>query len=50
MLSSENPGEVIKDIRISIISIKNNLKEVHSILVSVVGQIRGLRIGNSDEK
>lgn len=50
MLASENPTEVMKNIKDSIKTIKDNLKEVHEILVSVIGDVKGLRVGENNDK
>ena len=44
---SDTPGKDFEAFRESISLIKNNLKEVHRILVGVIADIKGLRIGNS---
>jgi len=47
LLDSENPKEDFKIVRTEIIEIKNKLVEVHSILVHVIGDIKGLRTGTT---
>lgn len=45
ILSSEDPKEAFKAVRDLIRGIKNELMDVHRILVHVIGDIRGLRVG-----
>ncbi|MBI4153393.1 hypothetical protein HY503_00115 [Candidatus Woesebacteria bacterium] len=45
LLSSDKPRVVFKQVRENIGNIKKMLKEVHRILVHVVGDIKGLRVG-----
>lgn len=48
MLDSENPKDAFMKTKDEITNIKNNLKEIHSILVSTINVIKGLRVGNSN--
>jgi len=45
MLESDEPKAVYPVIKDSVTGIKDTLKDAHSILVSVITQIRGLRVG-----
>ena len=47
-LSSTNPQDAFKEVREIVSDIKANLKEVHRLLVSVIGGIKGLRVGQND--
>lgn len=48
-LESENPKDAFEYVRQSIHQIRDNLVEVHRILVHVIGDIRGLRVGNGND-
>ena len=48
MLASDDPKAAFEAIRDSIKNIKDLLKDVHSILVHTIGDIRGLRVGNTE--
>lgn len=41
---AEDPKQVFENVRTSLMSIKEDLKEVHQLLVKVIGDIKGLRI------
>lgn len=45
ILSSDNPKEMFTDVRDLIKGIKQQLVEVHRLLVHVIGDIKGLRVG-----
>ena len=47
ILVSNTPQEDFKLVRDSIKSIKNNLKEIHKLLVQTVGDLKGLRVGDT---
>lgn len=47
VLSSGDPKSAFSEIRNSIKSVKSKLVEVHRILVHLIGDIKGLRIGNT---
>lgn len=47
VLESEDPKEAFALTRETVKEIKNNLKEVHQILVHVIGDIKGLRVGTN---
>lgn len=47
VLSNEDPKEAFEVVRATIKDIKNNLQEVHQLLVHVIGDIKGLRVGNN---
>jgi chromosome segregation ATPase len=49
VLSSNQPKEAFSIIRENIKDIKANLVEVHRILVHVIGEIQGLRVGNTQQ-
>ncbi len=44
-LNSQNPKEAFAILRGSILQVKTNLKQVHTILVHIVGDIKGLHVG-----
>ena len=48
ILEAENPKEACADVRELIKGIKQQLIEVHRILVHLIGDIRGLRIGQGE--
>lgn len=50
ILSAEDPKTAFEDVRDLIGGIKEELKEVHQILVQVIGDIKGLRVGQEDEE
>lgn len=47
VIVSNTPKESFDTVKDTVVEIKETLKEVHSILVHVIGDIRGLRIGNT---
>ena len=47
-LSSNLPKEAFKIMKDNIKDIKTNLIEVHRILVHIIGNIKGLRVGNTE--
>lgn len=47
LLDSDEPKEVFNEVRGNIIDIKDALVEVHRILVNVIGDIKGLRVGTT---
>jgi hypothetical protein len=47
VIVSDTPKETFDTVKDTVVEIKETLKEVHSILVHVIGDIRGLRIGNT---
>ena len=50
ILASEDPKEAFADTRDLIKGIKNQLIEIHQLLVHVIGDIRGLRVGQSQNE
>ena len=48
VLESENPKESFTVLKDELKDTKDMLKEVHSILVHVIGDIKGLQVGNTD--
>lgn len=49
ILSTEEPKEAFADVRDLVKGIKNELISVHQILVQVIGDIKGLRVGQGEE-
>ena len=49
MLVDEEPKEVFEEVRTSVNEIRDGLKEVHTILVKLIGDIKGLRVGENKE-
>jgi septal ring factor EnvC (AmiA/AmiB activator) len=47
LLESNTPKETFTEVRNMIQEIKKDLVEVHRLLVKVIGDIKGLRVGNS---
>ena len=47
-LSSEDPKEAFEIVRETIHQIRDNLKEVHRLLVHVIGDLKGLRVGQTE--
>lgn len=47
MVESENPQELFSEVKHLIRTIKDELIEVHQILVKVIGDIKGLRVGTT---
>ena len=47
VLESDDPKATFQLIKDTVIGIKDKLVEVHRILVSVIGDIKGLRVGNT---
>lgn len=47
---SEDPKQIFEDVRTSLKGLKENLKEVHQLLVKVVGDIKGLRVGQENKE
>lgn len=47
LVDSDNPKAVFDQIRTKLNSIKKDLVEVHRILVKVIGDIKGLRVGEN---
>jgi hypothetical protein len=47
VLDSEDPKDAFAVIKETVLDAKDKLKEVHSILVHVIGDIKGLRVGNT---
>ncbi|KKU04071.1 MAG: hypothetical protein UX88_C0003G0007 [Candidatus Woesebacteria bacterium GW2011_GWC2_47_16] len=45
LLAADNPQEVFETVREKIMNIKDSLIEVHRILVHVIGDLKGLRVG-----
>lgn len=45
MLESEDPKAIFEIVKEAMSQVKDNLKEVHTILVKVIGDIKGLRVG-----
>jgi len=45
VIDSNDPKEAFLILKQNITDIKNNLKEVHSLLVHVIGDLEGLRVG-----
>ena len=50
VLNSEDPKSAFMIFRDSVKEIKENLKSVHGTLVKVIGDIKGLRIGNTSKE
>jgi len=48
ILDANDPKEAFTDVRDLIKEIKEQLKETHQILVHVIGDIKGLRVGQGD--
>lgn len=48
MLSAEDPKAAFANVRTAIRAVKNDLIEVHRILVHLIGDIRGLRVGQEE--
>lgn len=46
VIGSNNPKDAFVILKSNITDIKTNLKEVHGLLVKVIGDIAGLRVGN----
>lgn len=46
---SEDPKQIFEDVRTSIMGLKDDLKEVHQLLVKVIGDIKGLRVGQDNQ-
>ena len=49
-ISSDNPQDSFKPIITAIREIKSDLMEVHRLLVHAIGELKGLRTGNSNEE
>ncbi len=47
LLTTDSPKEVFETVREKIMNIKDALIEVHRILVHVIGDIKGLRVGQT---
>lgn len=47
VIASNNPLEAFKILKENISDIKLNLKEIHRLLVKVIGDIQGLRVGTT---
>lgn len=47
MPEAEDPKVLFEEIRAALGEIKNDLKEVHAMLVKLVGDIKGLRVGDT---
>ncbi|OGM20024.1 hypothetical protein A2863_02395 [Candidatus Woesebacteria bacterium RIFCSPHIGHO2_01_FULL_38_9b] len=47
VLTSQNPKEAFDIIRETVKDIKSDLIEIHRMLVQVIGDLKGLRVGNS---
>jgi hypothetical protein len=47
VLTSNQPKEAFKILKENILDIKTNLVEVHSLLVKIIGDIKGLRVGQT---
>jgi len=45
ILTSANPKESFKDAKILIADLKTQLKEIHKLLVHLIGDVKGLRVG-----
>lgn len=50
IVDSTTPKETFKDVRSKVESIKKDLKEVHLLLAHVIGNIKGLRVGESENE
>lgn len=48
LLEAEDPKAAFEDLKESISDIKDTLVDVHRMLVLIIGDIRGLRVGNSN--
>ncbi len=46
ILNTNNPKQAFEIIRVTIKDIKNSIVEVHRLLVHVIGNIKGLRVGS----
>ncbi len=49
MLTSDTPREVFKDLGEQVRNIKKQLVDVHRFLVAIIGNLKGLRVGNENE-
>lgn len=49
LVSSDDPKTVFLEVKSLFETIKNNLKEVHQLLVHSIGSIKGLRTGDSNK-
>ena len=49
MLTSDTPREVFKDLGEQVRNIKKQLVDVHRFLVEIIGNLKGLRVGNENE-
>ena len=47
LVGTDSPKEVFADVKAKLESIKKDLKEVHRLLVHVIGDIKGLRVGET---
>lgn len=47
---SEDPKQIFEDVRTSLMGLKDDLKEVHQLLVKVIGDIKGLRVGQETKE
>lgn len=47
MLEADEPKKVFEEVKNSLDKIKDGLKEVHELLVKVIGEIKGLRVGDT---
>lgn len=50
LVTSEDPKAAFKTVRDMMTAIKNDLVSIHRDLVSVIGDIKGLRVGTTNEK
>ena len=48
MLTSDTPKEVFKDLGQEVRNIKKQLVEIHRLLVSIIGDLKGLRVGDEE--
>lgn len=49
VLESDDPKATFQLIKDTVVGVKDKLVEVHRILVSVIGDIKGLRVGNTTQ-
>ena len=47
LTTSETPKTVFEELRGKLDSIKNDVKKVHGLLVHVIGDLKGLRVGDN---
>lgn len=50
LVDSDTPREIFMDIKEKLAHIKGDLQEVHRLLVHVIGDIKGLRVGDENNE